>query len=257
MTIKLLQLNINGDNYWDKLVSFLTSHDFDVLHLQELTGKDTRSGNINSNRDVFAALQKMLGDEYEGELTITQRYTSSTFAYMGNGTFYKKAFSLLEKKEIILSTYGEPFPSDAISYEGIGRKILHLTIEIEKKRVSFLNTHFAWAKTPTEEPHQTKQGEILVNYLQTVPHPVVLSGDFNLDPGQPLIKKINHLARNLTEENHVTNTLNPRTHRAKELFPKGVAVDYIFTSRDVAVKNFSIVEDDISDHFGLSVEIEI
>src|SRR6266404_7599535 len=104
MTIKLLQLNINGDNYWEKLVSFLTSCDFDVLQLQELTGKDTRSGNINSQRDIFAELQKILQENYEGELTITQRYTSSPFAYMGNGTFYKKAFSLLEKKEIVLST---------------------------------------------------------------------------------------------------------------------------------------------------------
>jgi endonuclease/exonuclease/phosphatase family metal-dependent hydrolase len=257
MTIKLLQLNINADNYWDKLVTFLTSHDFDILQLQEITGKDTRAGNINSQRDVFSQLQKILEKNYEGELTITQRYTSSPFAYLGNGTFYKKTFSLIEKKEIVLSTYGGPFPSELKTYERVGRKALHLNLEIEGKHISFLNTHFAWAKTSKEEPHQTKQGEILVEYLQKVTHPFVLSGDFNLDPQQPTIHKINHLARNLTEENHVSNTLNPQNHRARELFPPGVAVDYIFVSRDLKPKNFSVIEDDLSDHLGLTAEIEI
>src|SRR5207302_4439037 len=108
---------------------------------------------------------------------------------------------------------------------------------------SFINTHLAWAKTPTEEPHQTKQGEKVVAYLQTVSHPFILSGDFNLDPMQPTIQKINKLARNLTEEFHVQNTLNPQNHRAKVLFPKGVAVDYMYVTKDLSVKNFAVVEE--------------
>jgi endonuclease/exonuclease/phosphatase family metal-dependent hydrolase len=257
MTIKILQLNINSDNYWNQLVSYLTSSDFDIIQLQELTGKDTINGNINSKRDVFAELQKLLSDKYNAELAIAQRYTSSPFSYMGNATFYKTSFELIKKKELQLSSYGGPFPSELTSYEGIGRKVLHLTFEIENKQISFLNAHLAWAKTPTEEPHQTKQGEILLNYLETVSHPFVLTGDFNLDPQQPTVQGINKLAHNLIEENHVTNTLNPRTHRAKILFPTGVAVDYIYVSKDLKIKNFSIVEEDISDHLGLTAEIEI
>src|SRR5258708_5801499 len=78
MKIKLLQLNMNANNYWDSLILFLNSHDFDVIHLQELTGKDTVSGNMNSQIDVFEELQKILSSQYNGELSINTRYSSNT-----------------------------------------------------------------------------------------------------------------------------------------------------------------------------------
>lgn len=257
MTIKFLQLNINSDNYWDKLLSYITKNDFDILQLQEMTGKDTLTGNIHAKRDTFFELLKFLDKHYAGELTITQRYTSSPFAYLGNATFFKKTFTLRAKKEIILSTLGGPFQSKSETFEKVGRKLLHLQLTIANKNISFLNTHFAWAKSPKEELHQTKQGQILIDYLHTVQKPFVLSGDFNLDPQQPLIQKLDKLARNLTSEHKILNTLNPSNHRVKNLFPPGVAIDYIFTSNDLQVENFSVVKEDLSDHFGLTVDIKI
>jgi endonuclease/exonuclease/phosphatase family metal-dependent hydrolase len=257
MIIKVLQLNINGDNYWDKLIPFLSSHDFDVMHLQEVTGKNTHSGTLHSNRDVFLELQKILQEKYNAELTISQRYTSSPSSYMGNAIFFKKSFPLINKKELVISKHEGLFPSDSYTYEGLGRAILHLTLEIENKHISFINAHLAWAKTPQEKPHQTEQGEKVLEYLQTVHRPFIFSGDFNLDPMQPTIQKFNKIARNLTQEYHVTNTLNPRTHRAKVLFPKGVAVDYIYASNDLQIKKFAVVQEDISDHLGLTAEIEV
>ena len=257
MTIKLLQLNINSDNYWDRLIPFLTINDFDILHLQELTGEATISGNINSQRNCYKELQKILSPKYKSELAISHRFSSSLTSYMANATFYKSAFTLKEKNILTLHGRNEPFPSELNTFESAGRNVLHLTLSLEGKQLACLNAHLAWAKTPKEEPHQTGQGEILVRYLQTVNHPFILTGDFNLDPQQPTIQKLNKLARNLIEENHVTNTLNPRTHRAKNLFPQGVAVDYIFTSSELQVKSFAVVEEDISDHLGLKTEIEI
>ena len=252
MQLSLLQLNINSDNYWDQLTSYLTSHDFDVLQLQELTGNHTIAGNINSHRNTYAELQKILEEKYYGVLSITQRFTSSPDAYMGNGTFYKKDFILKDKKELVLSKF-DPFSPNETDYSNVGRTLLHLTFEIDGKEISFLNTHFAWSNNPIEKPHQTKQGEILIEYLKTVKYPFVLSGDFNLTPDQPLIKKISSLTRNLTKENNVITTLDPKNHQAKELFPPGIAVDYIFTSKDITIEKFAVVDKNLSDHFGLQI----
>lgn len=257
MIISLLQLNINSDNYWNKLITYLTSNDFDILHLQELTGKDTINGIFHSKHETFTELQKILKEKYKGELSISQRYSSSPDSYLGNAIFYKNSFSLSEKKEIQLYSYGGPFPSDATTFEKVGRSLLHLKLTKGGKEISFLNTHFAWAPTPKEEPHQTKQGEILLNYLRNIQEPFVLTGDFNLDPEQPLINKLSNLATNLTKLYRITNTLNPQNHRVKELFPPGIACDYIFTSPKIKVEDFSVVEEDLSDHLGLTAEIEI
>lgn len=257
MKLSILQLNINSDNYWDQLIPYITSHDFDVMQFQEVTGPHSVSGNINSKLDGFKELQKTLDALYIGELIIPTTFTSHPSSYMGNATFYKKDFSFVHKHIITMHDRKEPFPSDANNFEDEARLLLHLQLSIQGKTISFLNTHFAWAQSPKEESHQTKQGEIMLEYLKQIKKPFVFTGDFNLDPDQPTIQKVNKLARNLTTENKVSNTLNPRTHRAKHLFPKGAAVDYIFVSPDIKINNFSVVEEDLSDHFGLIVEIEI
>ncbi|HSX08691.1 MAG TPA: endonuclease/exonuclease/phosphatase family protein [Candidatus Saccharimonadales bacterium] len=257
MKLSLFQLNINADNYWDTLIPFLTTHTFDVMHFQELTGKDTIVGNIHSKIDTFIELKEILKDKYNSELSIEQRFSSGPESYMANGIFYKKSLPLIEKKEYRLSSFNTFFPSVSTDYEKVGRTLQHLTLQIGDQSISFLNTHFAWGRDHIEKPFQTEQGEILIEYLTAVKPPFVLSGDFNLTPDQPLIKKLDTFARNLTAENHITNTLNPTNHRAKHLFPKGLAVDYIFTSRDIKTENFSVIDEGLSDHFGLSVEIEI
>lgn len=256
MKLSFLQLNINGDSFWEKLIPFLTSHDFDMLNLQEVTGKGTVSGNNNSQRDCFMELQKVLGNKYHGELAIAERYTSSETSYMGNATFYKKEFTLLKKQLVPLYQHEGRFSSDETSFEKVGRMLMHLTLDIQGKKLSLLNTHFAWAKTSAEQPHHTEQGEVLYRYLETVSAPFIFSADMNLDAQQPLIHKLSDWGQNLTTKNYITNTLNPRTHRAQQLFPAGIAVDYIFTSQDLKAKKVRVIEEDLSDHFGLSAEIE-
>lgn len=255
MTLSLLQLNINADNFWDALVHFVKKNDFDILMLQEVAGNHTICGNINSKRDCFKELQKVLADRYRGELAIAERFTSSSSSYLGSAIFYKRSFSLIEKTILPLYQRGMPFPSEAKNFEDESRVLLHLTIGTNDKQISLINLHAAWAKTSKEEPHQTKQGEKLLSYLKNVHKPFILAGDFNLDPEQPTIKKINQLAHNLIEINKITNTLNPRTHRAK-VFPPGLAVDYIFVSQDITVKSCKVLEDNLSDHLGLVAKIE-
>lgn len=261
MTLSVLQLNINADNFWANLTSFLTSHNFDILQLQEVAGIHAKSGNINSKRDCYKELQQLLGNTYNSELAIAQTYSSNpSSGYIGNATFYKKEFKLLVKHIVPMYERSSPFPSEANSFEDAGRGLLHLILQKNNKIFSVLNTHFAWAKTSVEEPHQTIQGKILLEYLKKISPPFILTGDFNLDPQQPIIKGINKLARNLITENTITSTLNPRTHSAVEKLRKlgiEVAVDYIFVSNDIQIKNFSVVEKDLSDHLGLTAEIEI
>src|SRR5258708_5262909 len=108
MTLSLLQLNCNSDNYWETLISFLTSRDFDIIQLQEVTGEDTVSGNIDSKRDCFEELEKILGEKYHGELAIAERFTSGPSSYLANATFYKKDFALIDKHLLTMRQSEQP-----------------------------------------------------------------------------------------------------------------------------------------------------
>ncbi|MEK7571201.1 MAG: endonuclease/exonuclease/phosphatase family protein [Patescibacteria group bacterium] len=258
MQLSILQLNINADNFWDRLTAFLKTQNFDILQLQEVTGKDLIGGNMNTKIDCYQELQALLSSRYESAMAITEWFSSSPqTAYFGNATFYKKDFTLVEKTIVPLHKRQAPFPSDAKTFEDVSKSILHVTLTINGKNISFLNTHLAWGPTPEEHPHQTEQGEKLIEYLKAVPSPFIFTGDFNLDPNQPTIHRIETIARNLTRENNITNTLNPRLHKVKHLFPPGVAVDYIFVSPDIEVKDFTVLEEDLSDHLGLTATIEV
>lgn len=258
MLLSILQLNINADNYWSRLIPFLKSHDFDIINLQEIAGKDSFCGNIQCVRDCYEELKQVLGDKYKSELAISQRFTSSLSSYMANGTFFKNNIELLEKNIITLFERTTPFPEDLDHFEEAGRNCLYLKLKITDKTISIINAHLAWAPTTKEEKHQTQQGEILLDYVKKLESSFVITGDFNLDPDQPLIQKLNSFARNLITENNITSTLNERKHRAKMLFPPGAAVDYIFVSNDIKVNEFEVLDkEDLSDHLGLIAEIEI
>lgn len=258
MLLSVLQLNINADNYWSRLIPFLTSHNFDIINLQEICGKDSYCANIHCVRDCYEELKNKLGDKYKSELAIANRFASSPTSYMANGIFYRNSFEFLEKNIVTLFERTTPFPEDSNQYEEIGRNFMHLKLKIADKIISIINTHLAWASTTKEELHQTKQGEILFEYIKKLDVPFILTGDFNLDPQQPLIQKINSLARNLISENSIPTTLNERTHRARVLFPPGAAVDYIFVSKDIRVNKFEVLDkEDFSDHYALITEIEI
>lgn len=250
MLIKFLQLNIELGKCLDEIIEFVKRENFDILNFQEVTGGSLNRHNI----DCFNYLKNNLG--YGGELSVSWRVKGDKNSYFGNATFFKKSFSVKDKKIIWLKDYQEvtlhtPFPYRPYSVLSLGLDILGKTVQV-------INTHLLWGPTPQDSKEKLKQGQKLYKYLKTVDNPFILSGDFNVDQSSQIVSWISTLGRNLTVENNVTNTLNFRTHRVKHLFPRGLAVDYIFVDRRLQVKNFKVVEDeDLSDHFALAAEIEL
>ncbi|HUD44717.1 MAG TPA: endonuclease/exonuclease/phosphatase family protein [Patescibacteria group bacterium] len=253
MTLKFLQLNIESGRFLDEVIAFIQKHDFDIINLQEVSG-----GKFNKYNqfDIFQTLKEKLG--YKGELTKTMIGKSDPQSYFGNATFFKPSFSLLNKKEIIwLKPFVELSELPKNNFQTLPRNALHLTLTKDNLTLNVINAHLAWGPTPLDEPYKINQANILIDYMKNVSQPFVLSGDFNVTPDSQIVKNFNQLARNLTVENHLTNTLNAKTHRVLSLFPPGLAVDYIYTSQDIKVDKFEAIKETLSDHLGLMTEIVI
>ena len=257
MNISVLQANIYANTYKETLFPYLQKNDFDILCFQEITGPNAKFGNINSSEDNYDELKELLDEKYTSVLQITERFTNDPNTYFANAIFYKKNFVLKNKHEVFMNKRSTPFAADSKAYEKLSRALLDIELEKNGKIFHVLTTHFAWGGTLYEKPHQTEQGRIMLEYIKSVEEPFIFTGDFNLDPQQPTIKALGNYARNLVVENGITNTLNPRIHSAKHMFPKGGAVDFVFVSRDIEVTQFTIVEEDISDHFALSTQLNI
>lgn len=129
-----------------------------------------------------------------------------------------------------------------------GRSLQHVVVETDKGKLNILNHHGHQLPDHKNGNEETlKQCGMIADYIKDLSGSVVLCGDFNLEPNSESIEMINKLLVNHVKEQDITSTRTPLTHKTE-------ACDYIFTSPDIEVKNFQVLDDIVSDHKALTVE---
>ncbi len=269
MVIKLFHLNIFQGKFLSEIISFLQQSSFDILQFQEVTGgvlsrggvwTGPRGGLTQPNEhtvgvDCFGTLKKRL--LYQGVMVKTIGKKNDPSSYYANATFYRQHLQLLEKKEIFLKAYME-MGHEFIPADKAPRAALITKFIINEKPYYFVNTHLAWGPTPDDQPYKLEQAKKLYEYVKALDAPFVLTGDFNLTENSQVVRWFEGIGRNLIKEYNIVNTLNPRIHAAKTLFPKGLAVDYAFAHQSLKVVDFSLVDaPDLSDHFGFMLTLDL
>lgn len=242
----------------DEVVAYCKEKDFDIIQLQEVTdGFMSKNGS-----DIFEYVKTTLG--YEGVLAKSMKIIKGeNSAYFANATFFKREIIVEDKKVIWLKYYEEyKDPTDDRDPEFIKtfpNNALALKLRIANKSFWAINTHLAWGPNPQDEPYKIDQAKKLETFLREIKSPFILSGDFNVTMDSKIVTSIDQLATNHAKIAGLTNTLNPHLHRAAEkLFPGGLAVDYIYTTKDLKTSNFTLIsEPDLSDHLGLSIDLAI
>lgn len=257
MNLRILQLNIYGCMYFDNVKKFLETHSYDVLHLQEVRTKGTILHDIRFAYDSFPLLEDLLGEKYQRVFVQTSEFTNPILSGDGNASFISTKFPLIEQKIIWLRKNDKPFITLPEDISTLGSALIACKTLVEEKPLWLLNTHLAWSPTADDTEEKERQSSIIAAFLQTLSEPFILTGDFNADSSTKTIKMIEKYGRNLTSTYHITNTLNPLLHRVKKLFPPGLAVDFIFVSNDLEVKEFRVLGEDISDHLGLEASVEV
>ncbi|MDO8609704.1 MAG: hypothetical protein Q7R95_04095 [bacterium] len=272
MRLKLLQLNIFKGKFLDNIVDLVKKENFDILQFQEVTGGKKSNGGINlypekmnlpsgniNNKTLGAFLFEDIKKIFHlnGDLVITNRIKSDPSSYEGNATFYNNDIQCTEKNIIWLQDFKE-IDEDYTEWETIGRAALSLKLMYKGKQFYVINTHNAWGPNSLDEDYKIEQAQKLVQYIQTLKLPYIVTGDFNVIPQTKTISIMNSIGRNLISENNIYNTLNSNVHPAKRLFPPGIAVDYIFVEQNIKVIDFRVISNiDLSDHFGFILEFEI
>jgi endonuclease/exonuclease/phosphatase (EEP) superfamily protein YafD len=88
---------------------------------------------------------------------------------------------------------------------------------------------------------------MIADYIRSLDGPVVLCGDFNLSPDSESLAQLNAILKNHPIEASLTSTRTQFTQKTE-------VCDYIFTSPDIQVKRFEMLEAIASDHAALIVE---
>ncbi|MEK7065374.1 MAG: endonuclease/exonuclease/phosphatase family protein [Patescibacteria group bacterium] len=252
MTIKLLQLNIEHGKRIETIVDYIRSGSFDIVCLQEVTSGKFSPMGINT----YEVLRNKT--ELDGQLAPYVGFRGDVSSFFANATLWKRSYSLISSQVIWLKRY-EEMTSVQMDFRKSPRSALAILFAIGEKKLMVVNTHLAWGPTPDDRVYQKNQAEKLYQWIKTHRQdPFVLTGDFNLNPHTFTVGRLSSLGNNLTKRFKITNTLNPRTHRVKALFPSGLPVDYIIADERLTIKKFFVEEKvDLSDHLGLIVEFSL
>lgn len=113
-----------------------------------------------------------------------------------------------------------------------------------------------------DTPIRLNQSEIIINRFKNTKLPVIIGGDFNLNPDTRSIEMFETAGyRNLIKEFNIKST---RNKYCWDQFPEQVAkfgrqyfADYCFVSKGVTVLGFEVPNAEVSDHEPQILEFEI
>ncbi len=251
MTIKILQLNILKGKYLPLIVAYIQKQRFDVVTMQEVTGGTFTLG----EKDIFTTLKSSLS--MHGEM-VQDIHNPGTDNYYGSAILFSDTFKLTRKDIVRVAPVADINITKQAEWKEIKRSAISLALKKGEKEFNIVTTHGAWSNSPYDSPDKIDQAKRISDYLLTLTNPFIFTGDLNVVSETEVVRLYERAGSNLSKRYGVTNTLNPRTHYVKKLFPPGLAVDFIFASSQVNVMQFSVIETpDLSDHFGLSATVEL
>jgi hypothetical protein len=182
---------------------------------------------------------------------ILASYESSGFAKMVLPFPYCQSIYVRKDWEICSSKIFFDGP-DAIDC-GFG---LAVELRRQDKKLWVANIHGISYPGKLDTPGRLKQSREVIEFYRDKEGAKIIGGDFNVLPETESVRMFkDHGYHDLIEEYEIKTT---RNHFAWDHHPDNPLYysDYVFTSPEVRVRNFTVIENEISDHLPMIVEIE-
>ena len=257
--MKLISLNTWGGHLFDPLMEFIKSEakTTDIFCFQELYFSKSPHASIFGVRpDLALQIAKLLsGFSISKRLGSEGAYAKSTMSQkdvrIGEAIFVKKPIKVLE--EYGCHTYISDAESTKEGIEIATGNFQYTVIKTRGKKYTIGNIHGLWMRgTKSDTPKRIEQSHVLEKFFELHPGKKILSGDFNLEPDTKSISILDSHMRDLIKEYKIPKTRS-RYYADMKKYNDYIA-DYIFVSRDVKVKDFRALKNEVSDHLPLLLE---
>ncbi len=135
---------------------------------------------------------------------------------------------------------------------GHARNVQYATVITPYGPRTIMNFHGLWnGHGKTDSPDRLTQSKHIVDFVTTLPTPFALCGDFNLLPDTESLAILERSGmRNLVKEYGITSTRTSYYNKPEKF------ADYVLVGQGLAVKDFRVLPDEVSDHCPVSITIE-
>lgn len=250
--MKLITLNTWGGTIYDPIVRFIAENaDTDIFCLQEVfhTESDQTVIEREARADLFKALTALLPD-HVGYFASCQDglqpggVPADFHLQFGLATFVKKSITVRSYYDMFVFRDKDACVGNDL--RTMGRNIQCLELLDSGVAWSIINFHGLWngqGKSDTDD-RISQSKKVRENY-ERLEGKRILCGDFNLLPETESLRILGDGMRDLIAEYGVSSTRS-------SLYTKPLKLaDYIFTSPEVEVERFEVLQDEVSDHLPL------
>jgi len=243
--MRLLQLNAWSIRLATRVEDMVKQESPDIITLQEVFESPSDMG-------LFPGLSQVAA-----ELHFHHQYFSPVYSlqFMGRKAEFGNAtlsnLTLGDKHtEFTNLEYKDDLMFDEDDYNV--RNFQHVVVHDENNQPIHVLNHHGYHVPGHKKGNDftLKASRQILDYALTLEGPIIIAGDFNLEPDSESIHILDEHFRNLTSEYGLSSTRTDLTH-------KNEPCDYIFVNDKVKVENFYASDVVASDHQGLVLDFEI
>ncbi len=236
--MKLISLNTWGGRVHEPFVQFLKNHSasIDIFCFQEVN--DDPQGVVSIEEGERRELFKEISEALPSHMG----YFAPQVVGTGLAMFVKKELKVAKTDfKIVLAP------------EEIGEGAYPRTLQwvVFESGLSIYNLHGVPGRDKRDTPGRDLQTSRVLETLAKDPNEKVLVGDFNISPDTESIRRFERTMHNLVIERGYKTTRS-NLYQQKNILP---FADYAFVSQGVVVKDFKVLQDEVSDHLPLYLEI--
>ena len=138
-------------------------------------------------------------------------------------------------------------------YSKEGRVYIEAKVKVNNKELTIGTTHLSYTDRFKETESKDKEVNNLISCIKKDRY--ILAGDFNTHKTSKYIKWIEKILVNNDTSN--TWTTKPFSYNGFEETELNWKLDYIFTSRDIKVKETKVIDTKYSDHLPILITLEL
>jgi endonuclease/exonuclease/phosphatase family metal-dependent hydrolase len=247
--MKLIQVNIWQGRLLRNLLEFLTDEQPDIICMQEV---------LSCQNEVLVWDMVRGLESVRAAIGLEHVFYAPTWGFQmmgecvqhGNAIFSR--YPLLDRQTIFTNGH---FEEEAINRPGINnvRNAQIAKVQLKDKELTLANHHGHWEPNSLGTEVSKQRLEPFVEALKPIKGPLIVAGDFNLDPQSEALQYFEAALqlRNLTREHHVETTLSEFGHSFK------VACDNVFLRGEATAQRFEVSNRLVSDHKAVVLEFEL
>ncbi len=263
--MKLICLNIWGGKIHDEVLEFIKQKalDTDIFCFQEIFKSDkeiviSKGAYSNIKREVEEALVDFTGYFYPTANNADLKGYVNFPLYFGQETFIRNGIKVSEVGNVFIHKELNEFSLYPNGRPDFPRNFIYTVLEKNGKKFLVLNVHGFWEPAAkVDNPKRFRQSQIILDFIEKYDIPKIVAGDLNLRITTKALLMLDSKLRNLVKEYGVPTTRSILYEAKWRVENDDRYADYIFVSDDVSVKDFKVLQDQVSDHLPLYLEFEI